>query len=295
MGRFPQQTTPTNQLVRRFAEPASLRQQVRRWKQEGHRVALVPTMGALHAGHLSLVKAAFDAGATRVIASIFVNPTQFAAGEDLSTYPRDTDLDVGKLGNAGVHAVFLPSVGTMYPAGSRTNITVGGLSQVLCGRSRPTHFGGVATVVALLFNIVQPDVAVFGEKDFQQLQVIRRLTADLHLPVEIVAAPIVREFDGLAMSSRNAYLTADQRMLAPLLFEAMGHARSLVLTGERDPAVLVGDMRAICERAGTVDYVMVVDDNTLQEATVIGPSSRVALAVQVGRARLIDNCSLWPT
>jgi pantoate--beta-alanine ligase len=295
MGSFPQPTTPTSHLVRRFAEPALLRQQVQRWKQEGHRVALVPTMGALHDGHLSLVAAAFDAGATRVIASIFVNPTQFAAGEDLSTYPRNTDLDVGKLGNVGVHAVFLPSVDTMYPPGSRTNIEVTGLSEVLCGRSRTGHFGGVATVVALLFNIVQPDVAVFGEKDFQQLQVIRRLTTDLHLPVEIVGAPIVRESDGLAMSSRNVYLTAEQRALAPALFHALEHGRSLVRAGERAPAVIAAEMRAICERAGTPDYVMVVDDDTLQEASTIGPSSRAALAVQVGRARLIDNCSLWST
>lgn len=264
----------------------------REWRAQGLTVGLVPTMGALHAGHLSLVERARAAGADRVIVSIFVNPTQFAPGEDLASYPRDTAGDIAKLGSVGVDAVFLPSVETIYPPLSRTVVGVSGLSERLCGASRPHHFGGVATVVTMLLNIAEPDVAVFGEKDFQQLQIIRRLVADLHLPVRIVGAPIVREADGVAMSSRNAYLTPAERQRASALSEALSAAVSAVDGGERDPARLVALMRSICARAGTIDYVEVVDRRTLEPTPRIDEFSHALVAVQVGRARLIDNRSV---
>lgn len=267
------------------------------WRAEGRRVALVPTMGYLHEGHLSLVRLARER-ADRVVVSIFVNPTQFGPNEDLARYPRDEDGDLAKLAAEGVALSFCPSVAEMYPPGAQTFVTVDRLPQHLCGLSRPTHFRGVTTVVAKLFGICLPHVAVFGEKDYQQLLVIRRMTADLNLPVEIVGGPIVREPDGLAMSSRNAYLTADERRRAPVLNATLEWAAGAVREGARDVAALRAEMTRRIEAAGgRVDYVSVVDEETLDdpaEGTPIRGPVRAALAVFFGRTRLIDNRRLAP-
>jgi pantoate--beta-alanine ligase len=267
------------------------------WRAAGLRVGLVPTMGYLHEGHLSLVRLA-RARADRVVVSIFVNPTQFGPDEDLARYPRDEAGDLAKLGAEGVSLTFCPPAVEMYPPGAQTFVTVERLPQHLCGLSRPTHFRGVATVVTQLFAICLPHVAVFGEKDYQQLLVIRRMTADLHLPVEIVGGPVVREPDGLAMSSRNAYLSADERRRAPALNEALGWAAAQV----RKETVAVGALQAELARrigaaGGEIDYVRIVDDATLEavppEATIDRPV-RAAVAVFFGRTRLIDNRRLAP-
>ena len=217
--------------MQRITNPHELRAWSRAQRRQDQVVGFVPTMGALHEGHLSLVRAARDAGADKVVASIFVNPTQFAPGEDLDAYPRDLDGDLSKLTALGVDAVFLPTVDSIYPAGSQTTVTLAHLPRVLCGVDRPTHFQGVATVVSLLFHIVEPDLAVFGEKDFQQLQVIRRMVRDLWFDVRVVGAPIVREHDGLAMSSRNAYLTTEERQRALCLSSALHSAEQMALSG----------------------------------------------------------------
>lgn len=267
----------------------------RAWRREGLRVGFVPTMGALHAGHLSLVDAARSAGADRVVVSIFVNPTQFGPGEDLGAYPRDPDGDAARLRRLGVDLLFEPDAATIYPPGSETSVSLGRLPRHLCGRSRPVHFGGVATVVALLFNIVEPDLAVFGQKDYQQLQVIRRLVSDLHFAIEIVGAPIAREANGLAMSSRNAYLSADERARAGCLYRALTWARDQVGAGEKAAERLRAGMRRICEEAGgVVDYIHIVNPETLDDVEQLDAPARGVLAVQMGRARLIDNLGLDP-
>lgn len=254
----------------------------------GQRVALVPTMGALHAGHLALMRAA-GAHAEVVIASIFVNPTQFAAGEDLAEYPRDAAGDQAKAQAAGCAAVFMPTVEAMYPPGAQTRVSVPALATPLCGGSRPTHFTGVATIVLKLLNIVGPDVAVFGEKDYQQLAVIRRMVCDLDVPVQIVGHPIVREADGLAMSSRNAYLSPTQRADALSLHQGLDAAEAAWQAGQRDPraleALVAGQIRG-----GEIDYVEVRDAEDL--GALDGPATAdvvLALAVRYGRTRLIDN------
>ncbi len=276
-----------------LTEPGVVRAASRSWRAQGLTVGFVPTMGALHDGHLSLVKEARAAGADRIIASIFVNPTQFGAGEDLESYPRDDEGDAAKLRALGVDVLFRPGVDTIYPPGSETAISLSQLPNHLCGLTRPVHFGGVATVVSLLFNIVEPDLAVFGEKDFQQLQVIRRMVRDLHFGVRIIGAPIFREPDGLAMSSRNVYLKGADRKRALCLSQALAHARTAVGDGERRCASLIAEMRRICEDAGgTVDYVAIVDPATLEAVDHVDSETRAVLAVQVGPARLIDNCSL---
>ncbi len=262
----------------------------------GRRVALVPTMGSLHEGHVGLVRLARQ-HADAVVASVFVNPTQFGPGEDFTRYPRDTEGDLAKLASAGADAVFLPDVATMYPPGHATKVTVFGLTEVLCGRSRPTHFAGVTTVVLKLFHITRCDVAVFGEKDFQQLAVIRKMVADLDVPVEIVGHPIVREADGLAMSSRNVYLSAAERAAARSLSAGLADARRAWAAGERDPRALERLVRARVEAApgADVDYVEARDAADL--AALDGPAARpvvVALAVRFGKTRLIDNAVLVP-
>lgn len=260
----------------------------------GARLGLVPTMGFLHDGHLALMKTA--AGhAERVVASVFVNPTQFGPGEDLDRYPRDESGDLAKCEAAGCAAVFLPSVDEMYAPGAATRVEVPPLAEFLCGASRPTHFAGVCTVVCLLFNITGCDVAVFGEKDYQQLAIIRRMVRDLALPVEVVGHPIVREADGLAMSSRNAYLSAEQRREAVALSAALAEARAKFGAGERDAEALRAVMRARVAAAagGEVDYVEVVDADALRpiEGAIEAPA-RAALAVRFGATRLIDNAAL---
>ena len=260
----------------------------------GKRIGFVPTMGNLHDGHLSLVRIAKQ-HADIVVVSIFVNPTQFGPNEDFAAYPRTFAADRALCEAEGVDLVFYPSVPDMYPAGASVSVTENALSRTLCGAARPGHFDGVCTVVAKLFNIVLPHVAVFGEKDGQQLRVIRRMVRDLRFPVEIVSGPTARESDGLARSSRNQYLTPEQRPQAVCLRRALDEAERLFAAGERDPRKLVAAMRAVVARApaAKIDYVEIVDDETLQP--LAGPIVRpalAALAVWVGTPRLIDNAVL---
>ena len=258
----------------------------------GKRVGLVPTMGYLHSGHISLVRRAVRAADFTVV-SIFVNPTQFGPGEDLERYPVDLDGDLAKCREAGADLVFTPTPATMYPNGFQTYVKVESLSLPMCGRSRPIHFRGVATVVTKLFNIVGPCVALFGQKDYQQLQVIRRMVVDLQQPVEVVGHPTVREPDGLAMSSRNAYLTQEERAAAPCLNRALGALEAEAQERGSLPAhEAVALVRGIIEAApGTrVDYVEARDAETLEPAEVVGGGRAVvAVAVHLGKTRLIDN------
>lgn len=271
----------------------SLRARVDAWRAQGERVGFVPTMGALHAGHLSLIRR--SAGlADRTVASIFVNPTQFAPTEDFGAYPRQEARDVELLQNAGCHLAYAPAHEEMYPSGFQTAISVSEISQGLCGASRPHFFGGVTTVVCKLLNQVRPDYAVFGEKDYQQLLVIRRMVKDLNMPVEIVGAPIVRESDGLAMSSRNAYLDAQERATAGRLNKVIADiAASLENGGGVDAAIKNG--RDELTKAGftRIDYLEVrsADNLAPQGPGPITTPSRVFAAVIIGKTRLIDN---WP-
>ncbi|MBU1378197.1 MAG: pantoate--beta-alanine ligase [Alphaproteobacteria bacterium] len=270
---------------------ADLRAQVAAWRREGLRIGFVPTMGALHEGHLSLVRLA-GTQADRVVASVFVNPTQFGPNEDFDAYPRDEARDADLLAGAGCHLLFAPTVAEMYPPGASTTVTVAGVSEPLDGRARPGHFAGVATVVTKLLNQCTPDVAVFGEKDFQQLAVIRRLVRDLDLPLEIVGGPTARADDGLALSSRNAYLTEAERAVAPHLNAALREILDKVRAGQ---PVEDAEQRAVADllRAGfaSVDYVEVRVPDTLDR---LGPGAasgpvRVLGAARLGRTRLIDN------
>lgn len=256
-------------------------------------VGLVPTMGYLHEGHLSLVaRAKADGGAVAV--SIFVNPTQFGPGEDLARYPRDLARDLALLEAAGVDLVFVPDAAEIYPPGFDLRIEIGGVTDVLEGAVRPGHFAGVATVVAKLFNIVQPTRAYFGQKDAQQSVVIRKLARDLNLPVEIVVAPTVREPDGLALSSRNSYLTPAERAAAPVIHRALSAAKAAFRTGERDAEALREIMRrTLAEQPGLrVDYVSVADLHTLRELGVIEGAALASMAARLGSTRLIDNLLL---
>ena len=265
-------------------------------RARGRRIGFVPTMGNLHEGHLSLVRLAKKHGDV-VVVSIFVNPTQFGPNEDFAAYPRTFEADRALCEAEGVDLVFYPSVPEMYPAGASVSVAENSLSRTLCGAARPGHFDGVCTVVAKLFNVVLPHVAVFGEKDAQQLRVIRRMVRDLRFPVEIVSGPTAREPDGLARSSRNQYLTPEQRPQAVCLRRALDEAERRFAAGERDPAALVAAMRAVLAKspAAKIDYVEIVDDETLQP--LAGPIVRpalAALAVWVGKPRLIDNAVLVP-
>jgi pantoate--beta-alanine ligase len=270
---------------------AALRAAVHTQRQAGHRIALVPTMGALHQGHLELVKVA-RRHADFVVATIFVNPLQFAPSEDLDSYPRDEATDLNLLAATGCDLVFTPTVAEMYPAGFSTEVRVGGLTETLDGPARPGHFEGVATVVSKLFNQVQPDVACFGEKDFQQLQVIRRLVRDLDLPIEIVGVPTVREPDGLAMSSRNRYLSHAKRQMAAQLPEVLQRTAA-ALAGGAAAAPILDAARAELTAAGfgPIDYLELCDAETLQPIAAAQPASRLFAAAFLGRTRLIDN---WP-
>jgi pantoate--beta-alanine ligase len=270
---------------------ADLRRRREAWRTAGERVALVPTMGALHEGHLSLIRLALTR-AERVVASLFVNPTQFGPNEDFAAYPRDEARDAALLAEAGCHLLYAPGPTEMYPPGFSTTVTVGGVSEPLDGQARPGHFAGVATVVAKLLNQVRPDVAVFGEKDYQQLQVIRRLARDLDLGVEIVGAPTARAEDGLALSSRNAYLTSAERVIAPTLNRALREVAEGLRRGEAADALerqAIVTLRAV--GFSRVDYVEVRDPETLAR---LGPGpvsqpARILAAAVLGRARLIDN------
>jgi pantoate--beta-alanine ligase len=259
----------------------------------GATVGFVPTMGFFHEGHRSLMRAARDANELLVV-SLFVNPTQFGPTEDLDAYPRDPDGDAAVARAEGVDLLFAPTVSEMYPVGARTLVHVDGLTDVLCGASRPGHFDGVTTVVAKLFSMIGPCRAYFGRKDAQQLAVIHRMTVDLDLPVEVVGCPLVREADGLAMSSRNAYLAPGERLAAGVLSRALRATADAVLAGERDPAVLRRLVLQIvsAEPDVAVDYVEVVDAVTLAPVDRLESDALVALAAVVGKARLIDNVAI---
>jgi pantoate--beta-alanine ligase len=262
-------------------------------RRAGKRLGFVPTMGALHEGHLSLVRAA-RAFSDVVVASIFVNPTQFGPSEDLAKYPRSFERDCELLQREGVELLFAPSVEEMYPAGAVTWVTVEGLSDKLDGRSRPGHFRGVTTIVAKLFHVVEPDAAFFGQKDAAQVAIIRRMVRDLNLPVEIVTCPILRETDGLAMSSRNAYLDPEQRTRALVLHRSLIRVQRLADAGEREAAKLVAAGREEFAEEGSVrlDYFEIVDADTLNPVQDISGGALAAVAAFVGSTRLIDNILL---
>lgn len=280
--------TPATDTVRTVR---ALRDRVAAWRKAGETVALVPTMGAIHDGHLSLVSLARTL-ADRVVASLFVNPLQFGPREDFHAYPRDEARDAAALSEAGSGLLYAPDAKEMYPAGFSTKVHIGDLTEDLCGANRPSHFDGVATVVTKLLLQCAPDVAIFGEKDYQQLLVIKRLVRDLNLPVEIVGAPILREDDGLALSSRNAYLSPDERKIAPVLYETICNV-ALDLEQGRSADDASSAARTTLEAAGLgVDYVAVRDPDTL--APLHGPvkKARVLAAVHLGKTRLIDNIPL---
>lgn len=272
---------------------AEMQQQADAWRQEGKRIALVPTMGYFHEGHLELMRTVRDHGDLLVI-SIFVNPTQFGPGEDLERYPRDLERDVRLAREVGVDVAFVPPRREMYPDGYQTFVDVREITQPLCGKSRPAFFRGVTTVVSKLFNIIKPHVAIFGEKDFQQLMTVRQMVADLNMDIEILGHPTVRETDGLAMSSRNAYLTPEQRLKGLRLSQSLKKAQELVNKGERRADAILGRVKEILAEGGEVriDYAELRNPQTFQEVSQVNGPTLLALAVFVGMARLIDNCLL---
>lgn len=269
---------------------AEMKQWSRIQRAQGRSIGFVPTMGYLHEGHLSLIRRA-RLDNQRVVASIFVNPTQFGRNEDLTTYPRDFESDSNKCSQSGVDALFVPEAHAMYGPHYQTYVEVERVSAPLCGRSRPGHFRGVATVVLKLFNIVGPTSAYFGSKDYQQLQVIRTMVKDLDVDVDIVACATVREQDGLAMSSRNSYLSPSERKQAICLYEALERAAKLFASGERDAALYVQAMRQRVsgEPDAQVDYVSLVDPETLDDLKLVDNQCLAIMAVRIGKTRLIDN------
>jgi pantoate--beta-alanine ligase len=276
--------------MKTVATVAELRALLGAERAAGRTVGFVPTMGYLHDGHASLMRAA--RGETDVVvASVFVNPLQFGAGEDLDAYPRDLDRDTAVASAAGVDVLFVPSADEMYPRPMLTTVSVAEVSAPLEGAARPTHFAGVATVVAKLFSIVGPCRAYFGAKDFQQVAVVRRMAADLSLPVDVVACPTLRESDGLAMSSRNVYLTAAERAAAPVVYAALRSGAAAIGAGERDPAAVRGLMAQIitAEPLAELDYAEVVDADSFTVPDPLAGNLRLLAAVRFGRARLIDN------
>lgn len=268
-----------------------LRATISRARSEGKRIAFVPTMGNLHAGHIALIQHATER-ADFVVASIFVNPLQFGANEDLDSYPRTLAADQSKLLEAGCNLLFTPDAQEMYPQGmaQQTIVSVPGVSAGLCGGSRPGHFDGVATIVCKLFNMVQPDIALFGEKDFQQLAVIRKMVADLNIPVHIFGVPIVRDHDGLALSSRNGYLSAQQRAVAPALQQGLQALKAQIKNGRRDYATLFEQFKTDLQAAGfRLDYVELRDALSLQPAAMDSTQLVLLAAAYLGSTRLIDN------
>ncbi len=269
---------------------AEVRAQVKAWRKEGLTVGLVPTMGYLHAGHQSLIeRAARDND--RVVVSDFVNPTQFGPQEDLQSYPRDLARDSAVCEKAGASLLFHPAVEEMYAPDCTTSVQMRGITEALCGKSRPVHFGGVCTVVAKLFNIVRPDRAYFGQKDAQQLLVIRRMVRDLNFDIQIIGCPIIREADGLAMSSRNTYLSPAERKAAPVLHRALEAGRQLAESGEKSAERIRGAIRGILaeEPLAEPEYVEVVDMQTVQPVETLEKPVLCAIAVRIGKTRLIDN------
>lgn len=270
-----------------------MRQFSRDAKKKGKSIAFVPTMGYLHQGHASLLKKARGVGDVLVM-SIFVNPTQFGQSEDYAAYPRDMARDMALAEANKVDVVFYPAVQEMYPHGFQTYVDMEGLSNHLCGLSRPGHFRGVATVVAKLFNIVQPDKAVFGEKDYQQVVIIKKMSQDLNMGIDIISMPIVREADGLAMSSRNSYLNKEERTAAVCLYNAIKKGRGIFDNGVRNANVILKEARGVIEAEplAAIDYIKICDTNTLEDLDVIHNNALLALAVKIGKTRLIDNCIL---
>jgi len=281
------------QTVSSLKEMQVLGRQIR---AQGKTIALVPTMGFLHPGHLSLMHEGRRRG-DLLVTSIFVNPTQFGAGEDFEEYPRDMERDQQMALEAGVDFIFAPSAVEMYPSGYQTYVTVERVTQELCGISRPDHFKGVTTVVCKLFTIVTPHVAIFGEKDFQQLVAIRRMVADLNLPIEIVGMPIYREEDGLAMSSRNKYLTPPERKAALCIITSLKRAKALFDGGEREGKKIVREVKNSIEAEplSRIDYIKICDTNDLKDMDQITQRAVLAVAVNIGKARLIDNITFDPS
>ena len=278
---------PPFEIVR---DPRDLRARTEDLRRDGRRIAVVPTMGALHEGHLTLLRAA-RARADIVLLTIFVNPTQFGPNEDLGRYPRDEAGDLAKARTCGIDLAFCPEAAAMYPAGAQTFVEVRELQRPLCGASRPGHFAGVAAIVTKLFHLCNPHLAVFGEKDYQQLAIIRRMVRDLDMGIEILGVPIVREADGLALSSRNAYLSAEQRKAALSLSKGLAAAEAAVKAGERDAGKIVAASRALIEAEpqARIDYIELRDADELSPVTTLSRPAVLAMAVFVGTTRLIDN------
>jgi pantoate--beta-alanine ligase len=276
-----------------ISDPRDMQTWSRQWRGQALKVALVPTMGFFHPGHLSLMEYGRTI-ADRLVVSLFVNPAQFGPQEDLARYPRNLDGDARMAREAGVDFLYTPEAASMYPPGYQTFVTVEQLSQGLCGVVRPGHFRGVATVVLKLFSQVDPQVAVFGEKDYQQLQVVKRMVADVDLSVEVVGRPIIREPDGLAMSSRNTYLNPEERAAALCLYRGIQAARELVAAGEQAGDRIIQGVQAIIRQTPftRIDYVTLVHPETLQEVETIRGEARLLLAVWINKTRLIDNTLL---
>lgn len=277
-----------------FKNPEEVQKYLISEKMNRKKISFVPTMGYLHEGHLSLMREGRKYGDILVV-SIFVNPTQFGPNEDLDRYPRDFEGDVEKCKSVGVDVIFYPTNENMYPENFQTYVTVEKVTKNLCGLSRPTHFRGVATVVAKLFNIVQPDYAFFGEKDFQQLVVIKQMVRDLNFPIKIIGCPIVREPDGLAMSSRNAYLSSEERKQALCLYKSILKVKELFEKGERNSQKLIEAAKSVITKhpLAKIDYVKIVDINTMEDIEgEINKDALYAVAVWIGKTRLIDNCKL---
>lgn len=267
-----------------------VRTQIKAWKKEGFRIGFVPTMGYLHEGHGSLISRARQEN-DKVVVSIFVNPMQFGAGEDLASYPRDLETDSAYCDSLGTDLIFHPEPSEMYADGFCSYVDMSVLTEELCGLSRPVHFRGVCTVVSKLFHIVQPDRAYFGQKDAQQLAVVKRMVTDLNMDLEIIGCPTVREADGLAKSSRNTYLSEHERQAALVLYRAVKHGQMLAASGETDAGEIVAQMKALIEKEplARIDYVKAVDGLTMQPLAVVKKPMLVALAVYIGKTRLIDN------
>ena len=278
-----------------FKSVDSMRKQSFDWKKEGFKVGFVPTMGFLHEGHLSLMEEA-KKNADKVVVSIFVNPIQFGEGEDFETYPRDLEKDVKLAAEKGVDAVFFPSVEEIYPENYQTYVELENLPGFLCGRSRDGHFRGVSTIVTKLFNIVVPDCACFGEKDFQQLAIIKQMVKDLNLGIKIIGVPIVREEDGLAKSSRNTYLSPDERENALLLHKSLLQSKKMIEDGERDSSVIIKKAEELIlsfEKA-EIDYINICSPETLLDQDIVSGPVLMAMAVYMGKTRLIDNMVINP-
>ncbi len=276
-----------------FNDPLKIQQHIIGLKKQGKTIALVPTMGYLHKGHLSLLKEA-GKSADIVVLSIFVNPKQFGPKEDLNKYPRDYEHDKQLAQSLNTDIIFYPSEENMYPSGYSTYVTEETLSLNWCGKKRQGHFRGVTTVVLKLFNIIQPDTAFFGAKDIQQALVIKKMADDLNIPVKIQVCPIIREDDGVAMSSRNTYLSPQERIDTRLLKKSLDHATELFLSGFRDSALILDEMKDIILSAKSteIDYIACVDQSTLEQKDNLSHGDRILLAVYVGKTRLIDNCQL---